>query len=41
METKKQQLKQSFKEILAVVLCWLFALSILYIVFLKIKMLIH
>ena len=41
METKKQHLRHSLKEILAIVLCWLLALSALYIVFLKIKMLIH
>jgi len=34
---KKQQLKYSIKEIVGIALVWLFALSIVYIVYVKIK----
>jgi hypothetical protein len=36
---KKQQSKSTFKEIVTIVLFWLFALAMVYIVYLKIKLL--
>jgi len=38
-KTNKQELKYSLKEIIAIVLVWLFALAMIYIVYLKIKIL--
>jgi len=35
---KKTPAKYSFKEIIAIVISWLFAIAILYVVWLKIKM---
>jgi hypothetical protein len=36
---KKQQLKYKLKEIVTIAFVWLFTIAILYIVYLKIKML--
>ncbi len=36
---KKQQSKYTFKEIVTIVFAWLFALAMIYIVYLKIKLL--
>jgi len=38
---KKQDLKYNSKEIIAMALIWLFALSMLYVVYLKIKLFYH
>jgi len=38
---KKQKLKYNLKDILAIVISWLFALSLLYLVYLKIKTFYH
>ncbi|MBB3056489.1 flagellar biosynthesis/type III secretory pathway M-ring protein FliF/YscJ [Mucilaginibacter gotjawali] len=34
---KKQQLKYSFKDVLTIAISWLFALAVLYIIYIKIK----
>lgn len=38
---KEQGLKYTLKEILVIVLAWLFALAIIYLVYLKVKILIN
>jgi hypothetical protein len=38
---KKEELKVRAKDVIVVVLAWLFALSLLYIVYLKIRMFYH
>ncbi len=38
-KTDKQELKRNLKDIIAIVLVWIFALAMVYIVYLKIKML--
>jgi len=41
MYMKKQSLKSRLKDIVAIAFAWLLAILILYVVFLKIKLLFH
>ncbi len=41
MIMKKQQIKYTAKEIVSIAIIWLFALSLVYIIWLKIELLLH
>jgi len=40
-QMKKQQLKYTFKDVLTIACLWLFALAMLYIIYIKIKTFYH